>query len=435
MHYDAFMADVTLQALLQGSWRDVALLEFPKPELGTEGPCYFEYEFDHVSEWLGRDTPLAQASVRLPLVLVPVCTSRWPVFLDDLRPLGGARSWWQRKLGLTGGPPDELRLLREATIAPVGNLRVKEAVPPKDAEPTRFARSAVVEREHAFLAYAADRGAQVGGATGAGGESPKLLLRVDGRDQVWIDTWQDDPDCPDHHYLVKFARGVRSDRDRLILRSEYVYYRALAELGVETVPVEGMLLEEGASGPSLWLPRFDVTRRDGREVRLGLESIYSLLGKGPGSFLTHQAVIDALREVVPRAELGATLLEYLKRDLLAVVFGNTDNHGRNTALLKSETSIRLAPVYDFAPMKLDPEGIIRTTRWEKFEKGDIDWAALLRSFGSDEDFLRAGLRELAARLRHLPELLASLGLPDETLHFPALDLFGTERKLRGWGLL
>lgn len=88
--------------------------------------------------------------------------------------------------------------------------------------------------------------------------------------------------CRDRHYLVKFARS-RSERDRTILRSEYVYYKALAALGFETIPQEGLALHEGPSGPSLWLPRFDVARRDGRELRFGLESIYSLLNAEPGS--------------------------------------------------------------------------------------------------------------------------------------------------------
>lgn len=430
------MAEVTLQVLLpDGVWRDAAILELPQPERGVEGACNFEYTVEHVVTWMSREVPLAAASVRLPVIFGPTCTRRWPTFLDDIRPLGGAREWWLRRLGLRGGVEDDVRLLREATIAPIGNLRIKEAVPPKSGPPLRFPRQAVVDREHAFLEYAADQGAQVGGATGAGGDAPKLLVRLDDDDRVWIDVWQDEPTTPARPYLVKFARGRRTELDKIILRSEYVYARALARLGVETANVEGMFLDEGAHGPSLWLPRFDVTRRDGREVRYGVESVYSLLGAAPGAYLKHQQVLDALREVTREEDWRETLLEYLKRDLLNVVFGNSDNHGRNTSLLKTETEVRLAPVYDFAPMKMDPEGVTRTTKWEHFESGGVDWPALLQSFGRDEEFLRAGLADLAARLRELPALLVELGLPEETLRFPALDLQGTERKLRQWTLL
>lgn len=430
------MAEVTLQLLTGGRWADAALLEMPTPEQGAAGPCNFEYLLDYYLERIGSNTPLEQASVRFPLIFGPTCLRRWPAFLDDIRPLGGAGAWWLRRLGLKGTTADDFRLLREGTIAPIGNLRIKESVPAKTAAPPRFPSQAVVDREHGFLEFAADQGAQVGGATGAGGDAPKLVIRLDERDRVWIDPWQDDPACPDRHYLVKFARGARTARDRDILRSEYVYYRALAALGVDTISVDGMFLEEGEGGPSLWLPRFDVQRRDGLEVRLGVESMYSLLDAEPAAYLTHQRVLAALRAALGDAAWPATLLDYLKRDLLNLVFGNSDNHGRNTALLKTEAGMRLAPIYDFAPMKMDPEGVTRTTKWDQFELGGVvDWPALLASFGPDEEFLRAGLRDLALRLRTLPQLLRELGLPAETLTFPALDLQRTEARLRAWGLL
>ena len=85
--------------------------------------------------------------------------------------------------------------------------------------------------------------------------------------------------------------------------------------------------------------------------------------------------------------------------------------GATRRVLKTDSAVRLAPVYDFAPMKMDLEGITRTTRWEGFEVGGtVDWPALLQSFGADEEFLRKGLHELAVRLERLPELLRDLGL-------------------------
>ncbi|WP_157758314.1 type II toxin-antitoxin system HipA family toxin [Cystobacter fuscus] len=334
--------------------------------------------------WIADPPPLVAVSLNLPVKFHPKVWHHWPAFLDDLQPMGSARHWWLRRLSLADEGASDFDILRSGTIAPVGNLRIEESVPTKKELPKRFPRQAVIDREHAFIEYAANAGAQVGGATGAGGDSPKLLLRCDAADQVWIDVWQDDPACPDRHYLVKFARS-RSERDRNILRSEYVYYKALAELGVETIAQDGLALHEGPSGPSLWLPRFDVARRGGREIRYGLESLY---------------------------------------------------HCRNIAVLKTDSAVRLAPIFDFAPMRMDLDGITRTTTWEGYEAGgDVDWDGLLRSFGPDEASLREGLRDLASRLRHLPELLAGLGLPDETLNFAGLDLRGTEKRLRAWGLL
>lgn len=427
---------VHLQALIDGSWQRAALLEFNAPGEGRRGGCVFEYEYDYWVRWIADPPPLTAVSLNLPVEFGPkVWRRRWPAFLDDLQPMGSARRWWLRRLNLPDESASDIELLRKGTIAPVGNLRVEEAVPVKKEAPQRFPRQAVIDREHAFIEYAVNAGAQVGGATGAGGDSPKLLLRCDDTDHVWIDVWQDDPSCPDRHYLVKFARS-RDERDRTILRSEYVYYKALAELGFETIPQEGLALHEGPSGPSLWLPRFDVARRDGREIRFGLESLYSLLNAEPGSFQKHQAVLGVLQHVVPRAVWPMVRLEYLKRDLLNQVFGNSDNHCRNIAVLKTDSTVRLAPIFDFAPMKMDLEGITRTTTWEGYELGgDIDWDGLLRSFGADESSLREGLHDLASRLRKLPQLLADLGLPEETLNFAGLGLLNTEKRLRTWGLL
>lgn len=428
------MALVTLEALIDGAWQPAATLEFPDEGRGDQGRCYFEYGYEYLDRWVGTTRWDVRASVALPLEFGPSSLSTWPAFLDDLRPMGSARRWWLERLNLADVPSSDFRLLQQGTVAPIGNLRIAEAVPPRAQPPRRFSAQQVIEREQDFIAWAADHGAQVGGATGAGGDSPKLLLRRDG-DEVWIDVWQDEPENAASHVLVKFARS-RHERDRLILRSEYVFYRALRQLGISTISSEGLELHEGEAGPSLWLPRFDVRRHEGREVRLGVESIFSLLGARPGARLRHQDVLAALRPLVPAADWARLLLEYVQRDVLNLVFGNSDNHGRNTALLKTADSVWLAPVYDFAPMKMDLEGIIRTTQWSGFEKGgDVDWRGLLSSFGEDEAFVRAGLGELVERLVTLPALLRELELPRETLEFPALGLNQTEARLRAWGLL
>jgi serine/threonine-protein kinase HipA len=428
------MAPVTLEALLDGQWQRAATLDFPEEPLGYLGRCYFEYDYEYLDRWLGTKRFDVGASVGLPLEFGPTSLAAWPAFLDDLRPMGNARRWWLRRLNLAETPASDVRLLQQGTAAPIGNLRIAEAVPPRTQTPRRFPAQAVIDREHDFLEWAAEQGAQVGGATGAGGDSPKILLRREADGQVWLDVWQDEPEATAAHVLVKFARS-RSERDRLVLRSEYVYLQALSRLGVSTISTEGLALHEGLAGPSLWLPRFDVRRHQGREVRLGVESLYSLLGARPGARLRHQDVLGALQRLVEPPDWPRLLLEYVQRDLLNLVFGNSDNHGRNTALLKSADAVWLAPVYDFAPMKLDLEGITRTTTWEGFEKGgEVDWRGLLPTFGEHEAFVRAGLRALAERLATLPSLLRELDLPRETLDFPALGLTRTDARLTAWGL-
>ena len=170
-------------------------------------------------------------------------------------------------------------------------------------------------------------------------------------------------------------------------------------------------------------------------MRLGMESMYSRRGQrrrataSPG-----RARCPA--KVVPPSAWPNLLLDYVQRACPNLVFGKAATNGRNPALLKSADAVWLEPVYDFAPMKMDLEGITRTTQWAQFERGgDVEWRGLLSTFGEHEPLVRDGLRALAERLTGLPALLRELGLPQETLEFPGLGLLHTEARLREWGLL
>src|SRR6185312_398747 len=56
-------------------------------------------------------------------------------------------------------------------------------------------------------------------------------------------------------------------------------------------------------------------------------------------------------------------VEFIRRDVLNLAMRNTDNHARNTAVHTVDGVTRLTPLFDFAPMYLDPEGITRAARW------------------------------------------------------------------------
>ncbi|GGX93875.1 toxin HipA [Litchfieldella qijiaojingensis] len=445
---------LTLQIHHHGQWHNAATLEIPEPERGGNGPVQLGYWQDYALEWLFRDDEHA-CSLTLPVELMAKHHAvRWFGFLEDIMPSGASRRFWVRHLGLQGlsEAQQDHELLRHGTIAPVGNLRIKEAVPERPVgsrlDSLRFSVAEVVERHSDFLEYAQQMGAASGGATGAGGEAPKLLLRRSLENEVWIDTWQDDPKNLDSHYLVKFPRARRSDDDCDILRAEYHYYQELVALGVDTIHSEGMQLIEGERYPSLWLPRFDVAPRHGRLERYGLESVYALLGQPPGAFLNHFQVI---REIADRlvnqyrvVELGETfdreafVIEWVRRDLLNVAFGNSDNHGRNTALLKRPEGIWLSPVYDFAPMKADPEGVTRSTRWgSPFEEGGhFDWRAIAKELADlvPPERLMEELKSLAVGLLGLHERLKARGVPARILSMPAVGLIYLDDKLRRWGL-
>lgn len=48
---------------------------------------------------------------------------------------------------------------------------------------------------------------------------------------------------------------------------------------------------------------------------------------------------------------------------------NPDNHARNTAVHTVDGRTGLTPLFDFAPMYLDPDGIARSSRWYQAESG------------------------------------------------------------------
>jgi serine/threonine-protein kinase HipA len=440
---------LTIQIFHSGQWHDAADLDIPAPEKGRAGPARLSYRQDYALAWMEQDDEHA-CSLTLPVeLMLSHDNPRWFGFLEDIMPAGAARRYWTQQLGIAdkNGAEQDFPLLRHGCIAPVGNLRIKESLPVLPDNSTlqraRFTMTDVVERHTDFLEYAQQMGAISGGATGAGGEAPKFLLRRSAADAIWIDTFQDDPACTDAHYLVKFPRGQRSQIDCDILRTEYHYYQELEALGITSIDTAGMQLHEGSQYPSLWLPRFDVALVDGRESRFGLESIASLLNAPPGAFLNH---FDALRSTVQRLarlhchaargetfDRAAFVIEWVKRDFLNVAFGNSDNHARNIALLKQAGRVWLAPVYDFAPMKADPEGIIRSLRWgTPFEEGGrFDWRGIALALADqvEPDRLILELSLLARQLPGLRERLRQRGAPERLLSLPAMGLDTLDHRL------
>lgn len=446
--------DLTLQIYVAGDWHDAVLLSLPDPAMGRRGKIRLDYEQDYALQWLFQDDEHA-CCMGFPVeIFCSYGGDSWPAFIDDILPSGASRRYWVNHLGLQNLSPLEQDgvLLHQGVIAPIGNLRIKESLPViapgSQLAGRRFSLAQVRDRDTDFLEYAQQMGAASGGATGAGGEAPKLVLRCSAEEQVWIDTYQDDQTCPDRHYLVKFPRGQRTPIDCDILRAEYHYYQELAALGIPTIDTAAMRLEEGARYPSLWLPRFDVAFKAGQLQRYGLESVYSLLNKPPGSYLSHLDVLAALIDLLSHQYLvregrrqfdpAEFAIEWVKRDMLNVVFGNSDNHGRNVALLKTPEGIGLSPVFDFAPMKADPEGVVRTIKWPSplEEGGNFNWwliADRLKPWVAPDRLLPA-LGELANRLLGLRERLHSRGVPPSILGFPSLGFPFLDEKILSWKL-
>lgn len=443
------MKQLTIQILVANAWVDMAMLTLLQPELGAASPSRLGYEFEYAINWMDRNDEHA-CSLALPVYLMVEHRSpHWFRFLDDIVPSGAARRYWINQLGLQDASRgiQDTELLSRGTIAPVGNLRIKESLPSRvegsTLESKRFTIKDVVDRDTDFLEYAQQMGAISGGATGAGGEAPKLLLRCSSGDEVWIDTYQDSFQNVDKHYLVKFPRNQRSNDDCDILRAEFHFYKELTAMGMSTIDVTDMSLHEGTQYPSLWLPRFDVHWQDGSWQKLGMESVFSVLNKPAGSYLNHFDVLTELCALLSdrdsEFDTESFVCEWLNRDLLNIAFGNSDNHGRNTALLKNTNGISLSPIYDFAPMKADPEGVVRTTTWGTpyEEGGELRWmqiAEKLENLCPIEKSMEA-LKSTASKLVGLHDRLAEHGVPSRILAFPTIGFEYLEQKLTRWELL
>ncbi|SMQ28191.1 serine/threonine-protein kinase HipA [Pseudomonas helmanticensis] len=449
------MYNLTLQIFTEGKWRDAMILSFDDPEKGFESRCSFGYETAYLVENIEAvKSPFSNAVSALYPLDWEGRRSNTPAFLYDIAPAGAAKKFLLARLGQEK-PADisaDLYLLGRSTPAPIGNMRIKESAEVVDErEPLGFKREDVVLRDSRFLEYAYELGAAIGGATGAGGEAPKLLLAESKAGLLYPDAVLDDEEVR-QHWFVKFSRNKGGVIDQDILRSEFHYYKALQALGIETIAVEGLALEE-ASKPSLWMHRFDRKVTNGEVSRIAVESIYSMAEVTiPGSAMNHMDVIRMLaglwRDAGQAAQIPELVADYLRRDLINKILGNNDNHGRNIAILRQAESFRLAPIYDLAPMVMDPEGLTRTTKWSKdLERaGEVDWRGVCRALAdiSDpEDPLAAladapnsfeRLREDAQRLAALPDILMASGLPDRTMNHPGIHLKNLEQRLKEWDL-
>ncbi|MGE8145990.1 HipA domain-containing protein [Pseudomonas frederiksbergensis] len=450
------MYNLTLQVYTAGNWHDAMVLSFDNPEKGFESRCSFGYEQSYlVDNYADIPTPFAKAvSARFPLEWDGK-RSNGPAFLHDIAPAGAAKRFLLQRIGREkpAGISEDLFLLTTSTPAPIGNMRIKESVDVVgQREAIGFKRQDVISRDNRFLEYAYEQGAAIGGATGAGGEAPKLLLAQDEDGDLYPDAVLDDADVS-LHWFVKFSRNKGTQNDQDILRSEFHYYKALQTLGIETVAVEGLALEE-ATRPSLWMQRFDRRVTPQGVERFAVESIYSLAQvTTPGSPMNHMEVIRLLAELwrdgAQEHQIPDLVADYLRRDLINKILGNSDNHGRNTAIIRDTASFRMAPIYDLAPMVMDDEGVTRTTKWPKeLERaGDVNWRGVcqaLADIADPDDPLAAlsdwsgsfeRLREDATRLMALPDILADSGLPDVTMNHPRIDLRNLARRLKEWDLI
>lgn len=394
---------------------------------GIAGGGRWAYEMDWVLEHL--EHPWMAASLALPLSLDSVRLRHWPAFLLDLLPAGPARDRWLRLLGTPNGPGADWPLLLHAGRAPVGNLRLAHARQWKPEFVRGFAEAEVLEQGERFLDHMREaQTVQFGtrndspySAADTQGAAPKYLLTQDADDLWWAEGTLEDPRCR-AFWLVKYPRG-RQERDRLILRAETSCLEIARTWGLRCgAPLRW-------ERDCLFVPRFDRRVTPNGVVRLGLESLCSSLGVAEfGHTFHHEELCAAIARF--STDPVTDLLEYVSRDVLNIALANSDNHARNTAFLKDGAEIRLSPLYDLAPMELDPEDIRRATRWEGERPLRPDWSRVADTLApwTGKDRIASHLRGLAPLVRALPETAARTALPDEVFHHcrPRWDLLAAD---------
>ncbi|MFN3239668.1 MAG: HipA domain-containing protein [Pseudomonadales bacterium] len=430
------MTKVSLQVYLDQQWQDAAEIRFYDPELGHRGSTRLDYLPAYALEYL--NDPGATVSSRYPVDFVSHDEDCWPAFLLDLLPGGEGRRRWAERLSVPLGIAGEIELLKHAAANPTGNLRVRESIesdfraqmrlPDKAGHLTEldqhpgFGRDQIIEKQEHFIEYAYQLGAAVADANNVQGEAPKFLVAED-----LPGNWHAEGALADsqvrRHWIVKFARG-KAAADQQVLRNEAGYLEVARQFGLDVgEPLQFEQAESGAG--TLFIPRFDraQTREGNTNIteRYAMESLYALAGVSEyGAATPHEVLVTALMAQVVEEDRPAIALEYIKRDLLNVVMGNTDNHGRNTAVLRSRDGrYCLSPLFDFAPMYLDPEGIARVCRWDgdKEQSGRPVWREVIRFFATwvEEPWLLKHVAQTSKPLERLSQTMASSGIDDDII--------------------
>ncbi|WCK79878.1 type II toxin-antitoxin system HipA family toxin [Agrobacterium fabrum] len=419
---------LTLQTHFYGQWHQAATLELKDDAAGFQGASIVDYDLDYFvtvasAEFAGGKTVRDHRalSVRYPVDLENRYSRSWPPFLLDLMPQGHARRKLAEHLSLAeGSRASDLPLLLRSATGGIGNIRIKEAA---EAETERLrgverqgvTEAEMLERSDRFMEVADRFGMLASGSSGLQGEWPKVSMTQANDGLYYPDSFVTDDEAV-RHVIVKLVRSSEPV-DRLILEGEALYSRIAQEIGLNvhepSTYAESVLI----------IPRFDRKKKEGGgTVRLGQESLVSAIGVADfGHVGSHEAYIDVLRQY--SANPFADIVEYLKRDIANLALGNPDNHGRNSALSKHQDgTIRLSPLFDFAPMRLAKEGIVRSTRWAMMRDGGRDhlpdWKRICAELIPDPDeqnALAAELSVFAEYLRQTPAMAKDMGGSQEIL--------------------
>lgn len=416
------MITLQIQSFINGKWRDCAVLTLDRPEAGIGSPSRLEYDIDYFMHMASEDSlkgdvrDLRAVSVRQPVDLASHQSERWLPFVLDLIPQGAMRRrfaaerhWQDRDLRL-----DHLLLLHGAG-SPVGNLRVLEARREdesklKGATIKGVALESILSLDDAFMHVWEKAALTAGGSEGVQGDWPKILMTRSFGGLWYPDAIVADEDAT-QHVLVKRAHP-KAEYNSAILGAEAGYLELARNFGLKV----GGKLSVGKD--VVVIPRFDRDVKDGAVVRYGQESLASAIGTSEfGASVAHTRYVDAVRRF--SSSRAADIVEYVRRDVLNLATGNTDNHGRNTAFQKfPDGRVVLTPLFDFAPMKLVQDGP-RVTRWNDVTDDYApDWVAVAESACAgvmDPAVLLGALKESEAFIRNLPSHARAVGIDEDVI--------------------
>jgi serine/threonine-protein kinase HipA len=342
-----------IEIYINGVWHEAALIES-----GGRDSCTFEYlpkyVFGDVCQPVSLTLPVS-LETRQPM-------GNCPPFLLDMVPQGNGRRYLIQQLGLADSDDLVMPLIQHGAFNPVGRLRLDTAVAfaarareDNSSLSRGFTLDEIVGRKDDFIESLSRHGMLGAGTTGLQGASAKFMLVKNNEDLWFIDSFAQESDIVSH-WLMKLPRG-KHETDQTILKNEAAYIKVARACGLrshgETFHRDGML----------FVPRFDRVMEKGAVVRLHQESLASLAGhRSFGIRPNHYDLVKAFLPFV--TDPVNEVIEYIKRDLLNMAILNTDNHARNTAIQQLPNgTVQLTPVFDIAPMFMDREMIVRSSRW------------------------------------------------------------------------
>ena len=422
---------MTAQYMLQihhnNEWHDAAPLIFHEEGKGIGGRTSVSYDsmyfYNHaaVASLDKEVVDLRALSVNLPIDLDIHSSDRWPAFMLDLLPQGVRR---RRIVQTVMGPEQnvdasevEVPLLIRSAGSPIGNIRIKESWDQEqqrltEEECTGVTTQQILDLDPVFLDIAERFALLASGSSGVQGEWPKVLM-TKAKDDLWYPDPMVADDNAKDHAIIKMTRSGHQD-DAAILSAEAPYLEVARQFGVRVARP----LVYGSR--ALIIPRFDREVVNGQVLRHGQESIVAAFGVAEFQFQAkHEDYLGVIKKYT--TDPATEITDYVLRDILNYAMGNPDNHGRNTALQKrTDGTIQLTPLYDFTPMKLDPAGHMRSTKWECMKTKDStpNWRLICEVAAADvmnADVLFDVIIKKIDFLKNLPGIARQHGVPEDVI--------------------